>query len=139
MLDVISYMFSLSIPCLKRFAKSLRNHALGVLAWFDYQTSTGPLKGLNNKIKVIKRKAYGFRNMDYFKLKILSCHIRRPYSPRNPEEPFFPRKQPIPRSSFRHRAWRNRAGFAGENSRRQLGGGRRRGAARFRKCKSKRW
>ena len=77
MLDVISYMFSLSIPYLKRFAKSLRDHALGVLAWFDYQITTGPLKGLNNKIKVIKRKAYGFRNMDYFKLKILSCHIRR--------------------------------------------------------------
>ena len=78
MLDVISYMFSLSIPYLKRFAKSLRDHALGILAWFDYQITTGPLEGLNNKIKVIKRKAYGFRNMEYFKLKILSCHIRRP-------------------------------------------------------------
>lgn len=78
MLDVISYMLSLNIPYLKRFAKSLRDHALGILAWFDYQITTGPLEGLNNKIKVIKRKAYGFRNMDYFKLKILSCHVRRP-------------------------------------------------------------
>ncbi|MBO7680171.1 MAG: transposase [Thermoguttaceae bacterium] len=71
-------MLSQSIPRLKRFAKSLRVHASGILAWFDYQIETGPLKGPNNKIMVIKRKAYGFRNIEYFKLKTLSCHIRRP-------------------------------------------------------------
>ena len=74
MLDMIAFMFSLKIPYLKRFAKSLRDHAHGILAWFDYEISTGPLEGLNNKIKNIKRMAYGFRNMDYFKLKILACH-----------------------------------------------------------------
>ena len=70
-------MFSLNIPYLKRFAKSLRDHAFGILAWFDYQITTGPLEGLNNRIKVIKRKAYDFRNRDYFKLKILSGHARK--------------------------------------------------------------
>jgi hypothetical protein len=34
-------------------------------------TSTGPLEGINNKIKVLKRAAYGFRTMEYFKLRIL--------------------------------------------------------------------
>ena len=60
MLDMIAFMFSLNIPYLKRFAKSLRDHAHGILAWFDYEISTGPLEGLNNKIKNIKRMAYGF-------------------------------------------------------------------------------
>ncbi|MBQ6618954.1 MAG: transposase [Thermoguttaceae bacterium] len=55
-------MLSQSIPRLKRFAKSLRVHASGILAWFDYQIAAGPLKGPNNKMKVIKTKAYGFRN-----------------------------------------------------------------------------
>ncbi|MBQ1456078.1 MAG: transposase [Thermoguttaceae bacterium] len=56
----------------------MRVHASGILAWFDYQIETGPQKGPNNKMKVIKTKACGFRNIEYFKLKTLSCHIRRP-------------------------------------------------------------
>lgn len=76
MMDMIAFMLSEQIPYLKRFAKSLRAHAFGILAWFDYEISTGPLEGLNNKIKNIKRMAYGFRNMKYFKLKILACHAQ---------------------------------------------------------------
>ncbi len=49
-------MLSQGIPRLKRFAKSLGAHASGILAWFDYQIATGPLKGPNNKMKVIKDK-----------------------------------------------------------------------------------
>jgi len=29
---------------------------------------------LNNKIKVLKRKAYGYRDMEFFKLRILTIH-----------------------------------------------------------------
>ncbi|MBR1539157.1 MAG: transposase [Bacteroidales bacterium] len=36
--------------------------------------STGKLEGINNKIKVIKRKAYGYRDDEFFKLKLLSLH-----------------------------------------------------------------
>ncbi|MBL4884078.1 MAG: transposase [Planctomycetaceae bacterium] len=32
------------------------------------------LEGLNNKIKTLKRTAYGYRNQEYFKLKILAIH-----------------------------------------------------------------
>ena len=76
MMDMIALILSEQIPYLKRFAKSLRDHTLGILAWFDYEISTGPLEDLNNKIKNIKRMAYGFRNMKYFKLKILACHAQ---------------------------------------------------------------
>ena len=35
-----------------------------------YPISTSPLEGMNNKIKVIKRKAYGFHDSEYFALKV---------------------------------------------------------------------
>ena len=39
--------------------------------------STGPLEGTNNKIKTMKRQAYGFRDQEFFKLKILAIHEAR--------------------------------------------------------------
>ena len=38
------------------------------------QYQTGPLEGTNNKIKTMKRQAYGFRDKEFFKLKILAIH-----------------------------------------------------------------
>jgi len=35
------------------------------------------VEGLNNKIKAIKRKAYGYRDVEYFKLKIYNLHLSR--------------------------------------------------------------
>jgi transposase len=64
---------------LQKFAKTLRTHRRGIIAWYDYPISTGPLEGTNNKIKTIKRQAYGYRNLQYFKLKILALH-RTQYS-----------------------------------------------------------
>ena len=50
-----------------------------ILRWFDFDISlsTGPLEGFNNKIKVLKRKAYGYRDIDYFGLKIFDLHNYR--------------------------------------------------------------
>ncbi len=62
------------IRILKRFAKTLAAHRQGILAWYDYPISTGPLEGTNNKIKTMKRQAYGFRDLEFFKLKILAIH-----------------------------------------------------------------
>ena len=47
------------------------------LAFYDAEITTGPLEGINNKIKTMKRQAYGFRDMEYFKLKILAIHQTR--------------------------------------------------------------
>ena len=38
----------------------------GILASANYPMHTGVLEGVNNKIKVIKRMAYGFRDSEYF-------------------------------------------------------------------------
>lgn len=59
---------------LRKFARTLGRHAAGILAWYDFPISSGPLEGINNKIKTMKRQAYGFRDMEFFKLKILGIH-----------------------------------------------------------------
>jgi transposase len=62
------------IALMVKFAHSLLAHRTGLFSWFEYKISTGPLEGMNNKIKVLKRKAYGYRDMEYFKLKIYNLH-----------------------------------------------------------------
>jgi len=62
---------------LVKLAKSLTLHADGILAFFDHRISSGPLEGVNNKIKVLKRKAYGYRDDEFFRLKLLGLHEAR--------------------------------------------------------------
>ena len=54
------------IEPLKRFARQLRGKLDGILAHCKYPLHTSLLEGMNNKIKVIKRTAYGYRDEDYF-------------------------------------------------------------------------
>lgn len=66
---------------LKHFVKlahTLNDHRRGLLAYFKHRISTGPLEGLNNKIKVLKRQAYGFRDLTYFKLRLYFIHETTP-------------------------------------------------------------
>jgi transposase len=58
------------IEPLKKFARNLEDKLAGVLAHCRWPLHTSLLEGINNKIKVIKRAAYGFRDDDYFFLKI---------------------------------------------------------------------
>jgi len=55
---------------LVRFARNLKGHLPTILAHCRWRLGTSLLEGINNKIKVIKRMAYGFRDEDYFFLKI---------------------------------------------------------------------
>lgn len=57
-----------------KLADTLEAHRPGLLAYFKHRISTGPLEGLNNKIKVLKRQAYGFRDMAFFKLRLYFLH-----------------------------------------------------------------
>lgn len=58
------------IPALKKFAKNLKPLLDGILAHCRFPLGTNLIEGINNKIKVIKRMAYGFRDDLYFFLKI---------------------------------------------------------------------
>ena len=64
-----------------KLAQTIEDHLSGLLAYFRHPISTGPLEGLNNKIKVLKRQAYGFRDMAYFKLRLAFIHEATPAFP----------------------------------------------------------
>jgi transposase len=55
-------------------ALTLERHRPGLLNYCRYRISTGPLEGTNNKIKTLKRQAYGYRDQEFFKLKIMALH-----------------------------------------------------------------
>lgn len=62
------------IRMLKDFARTLAIHRRGLLAWYRYPISTGPLEGTNNKIRALTRQAYGFRDTEFFILRLYGLH-----------------------------------------------------------------
>jgi transposase len=59
---------------LRKFVNTLRAHWSGLINYFAHPISTGVVEGINNKINLIKRKAYGYRDIDYFIAKIYNAH-----------------------------------------------------------------
>lgn len=57
-------------PMMRRFIGRLRFFEYGILNHCDHAVGTSRLEGVNNKIKVIKRRAYGFHDPEYFALKV---------------------------------------------------------------------
>ncbi len=54
--------------------KTMNTYWYGIENYFKHHVTNGASKGYNNKINIIKRRAYGFKDIEYFKLKILqSC------------------------------------------------------------------
>jgi len=57
-----------------KLLKTLESYWYGVEGYFRHHVTNGASEGYNNKINIIKRRAYGFKDIEYFKLKILqSC------------------------------------------------------------------
>jgi transposase len=61
----------------EKFAEMIDRHWDGIAAYcrLENKVSLGFVEGLNNKIRVIQRRAYGLRNEDYLRLKILTCML----------------------------------------------------------------
>lgn len=59
---------------MQRLANTLRAHRTGLLNWYHYPISTGPLEGTNTKIRAFQRQAYGYRDQNFFQLKIYALH-----------------------------------------------------------------
>ena len=54
--------------------KTITSYFYGIVNYFKYRLTNAASEAFNNKINIIKRRAYGFHDLDYFKLKILqSC------------------------------------------------------------------
>jgi transposase len=66
-----------NIKPLVRIAKSLWRKSEGLLSYFQHRISNGKAEGINNKIKTLKRQAYGFRDIEYFKLRLYHLHEQR--------------------------------------------------------------
>lgn len=58
----------------QKLLKTLEHYWYGIENYFTHHVTNGASEGYNNKINIIKRRAYGFKDIEYFKLKILqSC------------------------------------------------------------------
>lgn len=62
------------LPAMVKAANSLLAKRTGILAWYDCKVTNAILEGTNNKVKVIKRKGYGYRDDEYFNLLLLGMH-----------------------------------------------------------------
>ena len=58
----------------EKMAVTIMAYRTGILAWYDCPISTGKVEGINNKTKVMKRVAYGFRDERYFQLRLYVLH-----------------------------------------------------------------
>ncbi len=67
------------ITPLAKVAITLAKHKEGILNYFPHRITSGAVEGTVNKIKPLKRQAYGFRDMEYFKLRLYHLH-RQGYS-----------------------------------------------------------
>lgn len=57
--------------------KRIEHYIYGIINYFKHKVTNAQSEGFNNKINIIKRRAYGFRDLEYFKLKILqTCGLK---------------------------------------------------------------
>ena len=59
------------LPAFLKAIQTFKNWQVEILNSFSFGYSNGFLEGINNKTKVMKRNAYGFRRFDHFRAKIL--------------------------------------------------------------------
>ena len=61
----------------EKFARMVESHWDGIVSYCqaENKVALGFVEGLNNKIRTIQRKAYGFRDEEYLRLKILTCTL----------------------------------------------------------------
>lgn len=74
LLDWYHQALASGVRILQQFAQLLLKHQAGLLAWYDFPISTGPLEGTNNKIKTMQRQHYGLRDQHFFSLKLYQLH-----------------------------------------------------------------
>ncbi|MCK5777067.1 MAG: ISL3 family transposase [Bacteroidales bacterium] len=66
----VSLAIETGVPELKTMAKTIKGKLDGVVAYWKGKLTSASMEGFNNKIGWLNRQAYGYRDMEYFKLKI---------------------------------------------------------------------
>lgn len=68
--DWIEDALNSSLIMFKKIAESFRDKLQYIINWFKKKISSAISEGINNKIKRLKRMAYGYKDVEYFRLKI---------------------------------------------------------------------
>ncbi|MFM6191962.1 transposase, partial [Planktothrix sp.] len=53
--------------------QTLKHHLPDICHYFINRTTSGVMEGLNNRIKLILRQSYGFKNFEMMREKLLAC------------------------------------------------------------------
>ena len=70
-------VFESGIEAFDKAVNRIKSYFYGIINYFRYKVTNAGSEGFNTKINVIKRRAYGFRDIEYFRLKILqSCSMK---------------------------------------------------------------
>lgn len=69
----LGYWLSKAAKCFPQSQKTIGRWLPEIIAYFDNRTTNGMVEGINNKFKLIKRSAYGFRNFKNFQVRCLLC------------------------------------------------------------------
>jgi transposase len=74
--DWLRIALDTSIGHLITFAESIGRYRQELLNWYDHPISTGPLESANGRIRLLQRRAYGYRDREFFTLCIYAMHDR---------------------------------------------------------------
>jgi transposase len=72
--DWINQAEASGLEDMEKMAATLRRYRKGILAYFRLRITSGPMEGMNNKIRVLLRKSYGLRDEEYFVLRLKALH-----------------------------------------------------------------
>ncbi|KQC11658.1 MAG: hypothetical protein APR62_09360 [Smithella sp. SDB] len=70
-LDWITLVRNTSFNSLKSFCNKVMKRLKTILNWFDNQISNGLAEGINNVIKSLLKRGYGYKDFEYFRMKVL--------------------------------------------------------------------
>jgi transposase len=74
-------IFQLDFEALKRFAKSILKRIRNILYWFKKPISNAKAEGINNVIRTLLKRGYGYKNFSYFRMKVLQkCGLLMNYA-----------------------------------------------------------
>lgn len=72
--DWINRAFTTGIRILRDIARTLAGYRSGLLAYYDFRLTTAKLEGINHKIRTLQSRAYGYRDKEFFTLKLFALH-----------------------------------------------------------------
>lgn len=69
--------FETDIAQLIKVSRTFLRHYKGITAYYNHKITNATTEGVNNKIETLKRQSYGFRDIEYFKLRLYHLHVQK--------------------------------------------------------------